>query len=71
MSHEIRTPLSGIITLTTLLSDDDTLTPYQRDLVNTVRASGTLLLGIVRASIPRSALGLWLINVLLFSLSAR
>lgn len=47
MSHEIRTPLSGIITLTTLLSDDDTLTPYQRDLVNTVRASGTLLLGIV------------------------
>ena len=48
MSHEIRTPLSGIITLTTLLSDDDTLTPYQRDLVNTVRASGTLLLGIVR-----------------------
>jgi hypothetical protein len=40
--------LSGIITLTTLLSDDDTLTPYQRDLVNTVRASGTLLLGIVR-----------------------
>lgn len=49
MSHEIRTPLSGIITLATLLADDDTLTPYQRDLVNTVRASGTLLLGIVRA----------------------
>ncbi|KAL6071649.1 ATPase/histidine kinase/DNA gyrase B/HSP90 domain containing protein, variant 2 [Balamuthia mandrillaris] len=46
MSHEIRTPLCGIITMTSLLADE-ALTPSQKDLVRTIRASGGILLGIV------------------------
>ncbi len=49
MSHEIRTPLSGIITVSNLLADEE-LTPSQRDLVSTVKTSGSILLGIVNGN---------------------
>ncbi len=46
MSHEIRTPMNGVIGMTDLLSGTS-LTPAQRDYVDTIRSSGDALLTII------------------------
>ncbi|WP_409917909.1 ATP-binding protein [Hyphomonas sp.] len=47
MSHEIRTPLNGILGMAQSLAADPSLTPAQRDKVDTVLDSGRTLLAIV------------------------
>jgi PAS domain S-box-containing protein len=46
MSHEIRTPMNGVIGMVDLLQQSS-LTPYQRELVDTITESGTLLLALI------------------------
>lgn len=46
MSHEIRTPMNGILGLAQLL-ENEPLTPGQLDMVQRMRQSGHLLLGII------------------------
>ncbi|KAI9049423.1 hypothetical protein LZ554_006457 [Drepanopeziza brunnea f. sp. 'monogermtubi'] len=47
MSHEMRTPTAGVIGMVELLGDDATLTPEQREYVNSIHLSAKALLTIV------------------------
>jgi PAS domain S-box-containing protein len=46
MTHELRTPMNGVLGMTSLLLDTD-LNEEQQGLVNTIRASGDALLGVI------------------------
>ncbi|MEM9773737.1 MAG: ATP-binding protein [Chloroflexota bacterium] len=46
MTHELRTPMNGVLGMTTLLMDTP-LDEDQRDIVNTIRASGDTLLTLI------------------------
>ena len=46
MSHEIRTPMNGVIGMAALLADTP-LSPAQREMIDTVQASGSALLSLI------------------------
>ncbi len=47
MSHEIRTPLNAILGFSQILQKDETLSPSQRDYLNTINRSGEHLLALI------------------------
>ncbi len=47
MSHEIRTPMNAVIGMTSVLLDDGTLNPEQKDFIETIRINGDALMVII------------------------
>lgn len=47
MSHEIRTPMNAIIGMTSILIDDEELSPEQSDFIETIRVNGDALMVII------------------------
>lgn len=47
MSHEIRTPMNAIIGMSQILLEDDSLSAYQSQTVQTINRSSNMLLGII------------------------
>lgn len=70
ISHEIRTPLTSLLGLTELLARGP-LTEHQRALVENMRASGDILLGILNTALDHARLeaGAFTLNPSVFRLS--
>ncbi len=56
MSHEIRTPMNGILGMLSLIQEDDSLSPSQKDYINTIQESSLGLMNILNDVLDLSKL---------------